>query len=476
MKVLLTGANGYIGTRLLQSLAQKGHEIVALARIPSSVDVPERIRPQVTVIQGDLTQKVNFPQDIDAAYYLVHSMRSSKGSFDQIDRAAAHHFLEALKQTQCKQVIYLTGIITTNKLSKHLQSRLEVEKILKRGLIPVTVFRAGIIIGAGSASFEIIRDLTEKLPIMVAPKWIQTRCQPIAIRDVIFYLTESLGHEKCIGQTFDIGGPDILTYKEMLYGYAKVRKLHRLIITVPVLTPNLSSYWLVFVTSTSFFLARALIDSMTIDVVCTEQRIHEILPRQCLDYRTAIQKALDKIKENAVISSWRDSWSASGINTDYHDYIEVPTFGCYKMKASKNFQFNPDKVYKQVYKIGGNTGYFYMDWAWRMRGLIDRFLGGVGLRRGRTSRETLRAGDAIDFWRVIQIDREHRHLILFAEMKVPGEAWLEFHVHENSIDQIATFRPRGLFGRFYWWLFYPVHLIMFPGMLRSILKDAYRSI
>ncbi|MCB1109356.1 MAG: SDR family oxidoreductase [Chlamydiia bacterium] len=472
MKVLLTGANGYVGTRLLELLAEKGHEVVALARVPESVHIPERIAKQVTVVQGDLLQGVKLPPDIDAAYYLVHSMCRHLEDFDQKDRKAATQFVQALTQTRCKQLIYLTGLITTQNLSKHLASRLEVEKILKSGSVPVTVFRAGIIIGSGSASFEIIRDLVEKLPIMVAPKWVKTRCQPIAVRDVLFYLAEALGHQKCIGKTFDIGGPDILTYKEMLLEFARVRKLRRLILVVPVLTPKLSSLWLIFVTSTNYFLARSLVDSMTIDAVCQENHVQEILPRTCLSYREAIEKAFEQIQENAVISSWRDSWTASGLDPQYHEYIKVPEHGCYKMQTSKSFDLDPDAVFKQVYHIGGETGYFSMNWAWRIRGLIDRYLGGVGLRRGRTKRKDLKAGDVIDFWRVVQIDPKHRHLILFAEMRVPGEAWLEFHVHSHQIDQIATFRPRGLFGRFYWWLFWPIHLILFPGMLRMILKRA----
>lgn len=475
MKVLLTGANGYIGTRLLQILAEEGHEIIALARVPQSVFIPDKIRSQVTVLQGDLLEEITLPKEIDAAYYLVHSMCRHLKDFDSKDRKAATHFLKALEKTQCKQLIYLTGLICSDHLSKHLQSRLEVETILKEGKIPTTVLRAGIIIGAGSASFEIIRDLTEKLPIMVAPKWVSSRCQPIAIRDVMYYLSGVLGKEECLDQTFDIGGPDILTYKEMLYGYAKVRHLHRVIITIPILTPRLSSYWLIFVTSTSFFLARTLVDSMTVDAICSEHAIQKILPRKCLPYTVALEKAFEKIQENNVTSSWRDSFSASGIDPVYHDYIKVPEFGCYKMKVSKAFDGDPNSLFEAVYQIGGGKGYFYMDWAWRLRGLIDRYLGGVGLRRGRTKRKELLPGDVIDFWRVIQVDRKHRHLILFAEMKVPGEAWLEFHIHETHIEQIATFRPRGVFGRFYWWLFYPVHLIMFPGMLRHIIASAKRK-
>lgn len=470
MKVLLTGANGYIGTRLLQLLTEKGHEIIALARVPESVFVPEKIALQVKVIKGDLLGDFHLPKEIDAAYYLVHSMSDYLKDFDQKDRKAAERFVEALSKTKAKQLIYLTGLISSDNLSKHLQSRLEVEKILKKGAVPVTVFRAGIIIGSGSASFEMIRDLTEKLPIMVAPKWITSRCQPLAVRDVLFYLSEGLGFAECIGKTFDIGGPDILTYKEMLYGYAKVRGLHRFIISVPVFTPKLSSYWLILITSTNHFLARTLVDSMKVDAICTEHEINKILPRRCLPYHEAVEKALEKIEENGVLSSWRDAWTTSGRDPKFHDYLKIPEHGAYKFKVNKPFEGNPDKIFKRIYAIGGVKGYYFMDWAWRIRGLIDRLIGGVGLRRGRTHRQELRPGDTIDFWRVLQIDRTHRTLKLYAEMKLPGEAWLEFHVFDNNVEQIATFRPKGVFGRFYWWVLYPVHIILFPGMLSKILK------
>lgn len=470
MKVLLTGSSGYIGLRLLQVLAEKGHEVIAIARVPESVFIPEKIQSQVTVLQGDLLGDFGLPEDIDAAYYLVHSMSRHLEDFDQKDRKAAKIFAKRLEKTRCRQLIYLTGLISSKNLSKHLRSRLEVEKILQSGAVPVTVFRAGIIIGSGSASFEIIRDLTEKLPIMIAPKWVKSCCQPIAVRDILFYLSEALGKKECIGHTFDVGGPEILTYKEMLLGYAKVRKLLRFIIIVPFFTPKLSSYWLIFVTSTNYFLARTLVDSMKVDAICTEHKIHKTLPKECLTYREAVEKALEKIEENAVISSWRDSWTSSGRDPKYHDYLKIPEHGAYKYKVTKPFEGNPDLIFKRIYAIGGLKGYYFMDWAWRIRGIIDRFIGGVGLRRGRTHRANLKPGDTIDFWRVLQVDKEHRILKLYAEMKLPGEAWLEFSVHKNSVDQTATFRPKGVFGRIYWWALYPIHLVLFPGMLSKILK------
>ncbi|MCP5505742.1 MAG: SDR family oxidoreductase [Chlamydiales bacterium] len=470
MKVLLTGANGYIGTRLLQVLAEKGHEIIALARVPESVFVPEKIQSQVKVIQGDLLGEFTLPKEIDAAYYLIHSMSRHLEDFDQKDRKAAERFTQALAKTNAKQLIYLTGLISSENLSKHLQSRLEVEKILKSGSIPVTVFRAGIIIGSGSASFEIIRDLTEKLPLMIAPKWVKSRCQPLAVRDVLFYLSEGLGNKECLGKTFDIGGPDLLSYKEMLYGYAKVRGLHRLIIDVPFFTPKLSSYWLIFITSTNYYLARSLVDSMKVDAICTERQIEKVLPRKCLSYLESVEKALAKIEENAVLSSWHDAWTTSGRDPRFYDSLQIPEHGAYKYKVTKKLEGDPDEVFKRIYAIGGIKGYYFMDWAWRFRGLIDRLIGGVGLRRGRTRRQELRPGDTIDFWRVLQIDKTHRILKLYAEMKLPGEAWLEFHVNEGEVKQVATFRPKGLFGRLYWWILYPIHLILFPGMLSKILS------
>lgn len=469
MKVLLTGANGYIGTRILQVLAEKGHEIIALARVPESVFVPEKIESQVKVIQGDLLGEFTLPKEIDAAYYLIHSMSRHLEDFDQKDRKAAERFTQALSKTNAKQLIYLTGLISDDHLSKHLRSRLEVEKILKSGKIPVTVFRAGIIIGSGSASFEIIRDLTEKLPIMIAPKWVENCCQPLAIQDVLYYLSESLGVPKCMGEVFDIGGPDILSYKQMLLGYAKVRGLRRFIINVPFFSPRLSSYWLIFVTATNYYLARTLVDSMKVNAVCTEHRIQKILSRKCLPYLDAVKKALAKIEENAVLSSWRDAWTASGRDPRYHDYLQIPERGTNKYKVTHQFKGNPDEIFKRIYAIGGIKGYYFMDWAWRFRGLIDRLIGGVGLRRGRTRRLDLRPGDTIDFWRVLQIDKTHRILKLYAEMKLPGEAWLEFHVREKEVDQIATFRPKGVWGRLYWWILYPIHIILFPGMLSRIL-------
>jgi len=478
MRVLLTGANGYIGTRLLAFLLEEGHEVFALARRKNSVRISEGFEKQVTVIEGDLLSKDSLkkiPEEIDAAYYLVHSMTRKDADFESLDHVAAANFVEAINSTHCKQLIYLTGLISSQHLSKHLRSRFEVETILKSAHCPLTSLRAGIIIGSGSASFEIIRDLVEKLPIMVAPKWIMSRCQPIAVRDVIDYLVKVLGNNECLGETFDIGGPDVLTYKEMLLGYAKARKLFRLIIPIPVLTPRLSSYWLILITSTNYFLARNLIESVKNDAVCQNDKIHQIIPKKCLTYEKAIERSLDKIAADQVLSTWKDSWTSSDLGRLSSKDVEVPKHGCLSMSATASFNEHPEKVFSRIEQMGDKRGWCYMNWAWRYRGLFDRAIGGVGMRKGRRSQKKLYPGDTVDFWRVLHVDRTNYRLVLLAEMKIPGEAWLEFKIEKRSqgfeLIQTAIFRPRGVFGRLYWYAFYPVHLIMFPGMLRKLIED-----
>lgn len=301
MKILLTGASGYIGRRLLPRLAEDGNEIYALVRNRSRIEVPEEFRSQVKIIEGDLldlSSLSQIPDEIDAAYYLVHSMSSSE-LFAELEAASAKNFVERLKETKAKQIIYLSGLANEIELSRHLASRKRVGEILKEGQIPVTILMAGIIIGSGSASFEIIRDLVEKLPVMIAPKWLKQLTQPIAIRDVLAYLMLVLANPSCIGQTFEIGGPDVMSYKELLLKFAKIRGLKRKIFTVPVLTPRLSSYWLFFVTRTSFSLARFLVESLINNAVCKENRIQKLFPRKLLTYEEAVQFALSGTdKEN----------------------------------------------------------------------------------------------------------------------------------------------------------------------------------
>lgn len=472
MKILLTGATGYIGQRLLPVLLEKGHEIICCVRDKSRLDLKKYKSDLVTVIEIDLLERDSLsiiPKDIDAAYYLVHSM-STEADFNILEKQSAQNFTHAINFTNAEQVIYLSGIVNDKALSKHLSSRKDVEEILRKGKTPVTVLRAGIIVGSGSASFEIIRDLVEKLPVMITPKWLLTKCQPIAIRNVIEFLTGVLQKGDTYNQHFDIYGPDILTYKQMLVQFADVRKLKRFIITVPIMTPKLSSYWLYFVTSTSYSLAKNLVDSMKVDVVGHENDLADRLGIKLIAYQEAIRIAFDKIEQNLVMSSWKDAMFDSPLGKGMSKYIEVPEFGCFKDKKEMKTE-NPEQALNRIFAIGGQAGWYYADWLWNFRGFIDKLFGGVGLKRGRRNSDMVSAGESLDFWRVIYANREERRLLLYAEMKMPGEAWLEFKVgKDNIVKQTATFRPLGLMGRLYWYAVLPFHFFIFTGMIRSITK------
>lgn len=375
-----------------------------------------------------------------------------------------------MEGTSVNQVIYLSGIVNEEHLSKHLQSRKQVEDILHKGSYKTTVLRAAIIVGSGSSSFEIIRDLCEKLPVMITPTWVKTRCQPLAIRDVLNFLTGVIGREECYNQSFDVGGPDILSYKDMMLQYAEVRDLKLYIYEVPVLSPRLSSYWLYFVTSTSYKLALNLVDSMKTEVITKDTRLQELLGLKPITYKEAIKLAFFKIEQNQVVSSWKDSMSSGRFSSGLNSYVQVPTYGC--LKDEKQVEVSdPEEVLKRIWAIGGVTGWYYGNWMWKIRGYMDKFFGGVGLRRGRTHPSEISAGDSLDFWRVLLADKEQRRLLLFAEMKVPGEAWLEFFIDDDNIlHQTATFRPKGIWGRLYWYTMLPFHYFIFDGMLQKIAK------
>jgi uncharacterized protein YbjT (DUF2867 family) len=398
-------------------------------------------------------------------------MSSSTERFDLLESKSASNFKTIMESCNVKQVIYLSGISNENKLSKHLNSRRKVEDILKSDKYALTVLRAGIIVGSGSASFEIIRDIVEKLPVIIAPKWILTKAQPISIRDVISFLTGVLSHQKCVNQVFDIGGPEILTYKEMMMRYANIRKLKRRFFTTSLISPKISSYWLFFITSVSYKLAISLVDSMKMEVVCNDNRLQEILQIKPITYEQAIKNAFLKIKQNLVLSSWKDSIISSSLGLSLSDFIEVPNFGCYKNEKHLAIK-DEQKVLNNIWTIGGDKGYYYANWLWKIRGFFDKMVGGVGLRRGRTSPKEIHPGDALDFWRVLYASTEKKRLLLFAEMKLPGEAWLEFKIDENHIlHQTATFRPRGVWGRLYWLATSPFHFFIFDGMIRNLAKE-----
>ncbi len=474
MKILLTGANGYIGTRLLPRLAEAGHEIYALVRSRYRIEVPEKFKAQIHVVEGDLlnlSTLSEIPDEIEAAYYLVHSMSDSP-QFSDLEAASARNFIQKIETTRCRQVIYLSGLANEPQLSRHLASRKKVAEILKEGKVPVTILMAGIIIGSGSASFEIIRDLTEKLPVMIAPKWVDNLTQPISVRDVLEYLVLVLGHPSCLNGAFEIGGPDVLSYKQLLLEFARIRGFKRKLITVPVLTPRLSSYWLLLVTSANFALARSLIGSLINNAVCKENRIQKIFPRKLLTYEEAVRLAFTRIEEDWVPSSWKDAMSGSGLNPDLSVYIQIPRFGTLVDRQTVPFSRSADEVQKTVWSLGGDTGWLTLNWAWKLRGILDKFVGGVGLRRGRTHPTKLKAGDALDFWRVLLADEKNRRLLLYAEMKLPGEAWLEFKIAPGTLYQTATFRPSGVWGRFYWYALYPFHFFIFRRLAKIIAKGA----
>ena len=473
MKILLTGANGYIGMRLVPQLVEMGHDVVCAVRDEERFSIDAELRSKIEVVEIDFLDDVvedKVPKDIDIAYFLIHSMSSSTEAFVEMESKTAENFNLYLKDTQVEQVIYLSGIVNDENLSKHLWSRKNVERILSDGAFNLTVLRAGIIVGSGSSSFEIIRDLCEKLPFMITPKWVLTKTQPIAIRDILSFLTGVLGRTETYDDSFDIAGPDVLSYKQMLHQYAEQRGFKNWIVTVPVMTPKISSYWLYFVTSTSYKLALNLVDSMKVEVVARDTRLQEILDIKPHTYREAIDMAFKKIEQNLVVSSWKDSMISGRFKKDLEKYIQVPKFGV--LRDVKKMQIdNPQQVLKNIWKIGGNTGWYYGDWLWQLRGFIDKLQGGVGLRRGRTHPDKIYAGDSLDFWRVLLADKKKKRLLLFAEMKLPGEAWLEFRIDDNNIlHQTATFRPRGLRGRLYWYSIVPLHYFVFGGMIRGVAK------
>ncbi len=469
MKILLTGSTGYIGKRLLPVLVEAGHEIVCCVRDPKRFNPPDSLKANITVLKLDLLDEKSLayiPKDIDGAYYLVHSM-SSSGDYKSMEEKSAINFRNALKGTNVKHVVYLGGIVNEVELSKHLSSRKNVEVELAKGEYNFTALRAGIIIGSGSASFEIIRDLVEKLPIMITPKWLNTKCQPIGISDVIAFLSKTIFNPKTFDQNFDIGGPDVLSYKTMLLDFAKERNLKRKIMVVPIMTPKLSSYWLYFVTSTSYQLATSLVNSMKVEVVCRDNRLNTALNIKSLSYKESLERAFSKIENNEIHSSWQDAYSSSGLNFNISDFVNVPSFGCFKDSRMREIS-NRNICVDKVWSIGGNTGWYYGNWLWRIRGFMDKLFGGVGLRRGRTNPSNINAGDSIDFWRVLYADKNEGRLLLFAEMKLPGEAWLEFKIVDDKLQQTATFRPLGLAGRLYWYAVLPFHGFIFEGMIKQL--------
>jgi uncharacterized protein YbjT (DUF2867 family) len=478
MKVLLTGATGYIGKRLLPVLLENGHEVVCCVRDKNRF--PQEgiyADPRISLFEVDFLKEATdaaIIKDIDAAYYLIHSMSSDTGDFEKMEALSAKNFIDLIRKTHVKQIIYLGGITNDTELSKHLSSRKKVEEILGNGGIPLTVIKAGIIVGSGSASFEIIRDLVEKLPIMITPKWLNTKSKPIAIRNILEYLHGVLMKEDTFHNAYDVGGPEVLTYRQMLLQFAEIRGLKRYILTVPVMTPKLSSYWLYFVTSTSYKLASTLVDSMKVEVIPANNDLERMLHIKPITYRESVAMAFQKIEQNNVVSSWKDSFVSSYTNSYMIEHIRIPKHGCFTDKRQKEIIENADQVLANIWSIGGHRGWYYGNWMWQLRGFMDKLVGGVGLRRGRTNTQTIHSGDTLDFWRVLAADKPNKRLLLYAEMKLPGEAWLEFKIIEKNsreyLQQTATFRPKGLLGRLYWYAVLPFHFFVFDGMAENMIR------
>ena len=443
-------------------------------RFPTAQFEPFIADGRLKLLEGDMLEPNELPtiaEGLDAAYYLLHSMGAGHG-FEEREKACAVNFLKWMEENTCSRIIYLGGLVPETGLSHHLRSRENVNEILRSGSISVTTLRASIVVGSGSASFEIIRDLVEKLPVMLTPKWTLTKCQPIAIRNVIGYLTGCLENEETVDQDLDIGGPEVLTYRDLLNQYAAMRELNRLIIPVPVLTPGLSSHWLHLVTATTMPLAKSLIGSLTNETICRDHRILEMIPQELLTYKQAIETAFARIAQNRVPSSWIDSLSSGRLNPEFFRSIKVPEHGVLRDRQEVALGAERDTVVGAVWAIGGKNGWPSMNWAWRIRGLMDRMVGGTGVRRGRRHPTELYPGDALDFWRVVLADKgsveSPARLILSAEMRMPGEAWLDFEITQNKLIQTATFRPRGLLGRLYWYAVLPFHFVLFPVMAKRL--------
>jgi uncharacterized protein YbjT (DUF2867 family) len=476
MKVFVTGASGYIGGRLVPRLLESGYQVRCLARSPRKLEARSWAQhPNVEIVEGDVGDPTlsKTMRGCDVAYYLVHSMLAAGDSYASRDRELATKFAASAKKAECGRIIYLGGLGETGEgLSKHLRSRREVEDALATGSVPVTVLRAAMIVGSGSASFEILRYLVERLPVMVTPRWVRTPCQPIAVRNVLNYLIATLETPETVGRTIDIGGPEVLSYLEILQIMAKSLGLRRrLVLPVPVLTPRLSSLWIHLVTPLSRHIARPLAEGLRNPVVCNNNDATKLMPQELLTMEEAIEAALGLQADGQVETAWSDAGTIPGdpdwaVGTTFDHSLEV------EIAAA------PEAIFQAVCRIGGGNGWYAADILWRIRGLMDRLVGGPGLRRGRRQPEVIGYGDALDFWRVTGID-ENRWLKLTAEMKVPGEALLEFEIEDGKngrpvshLRQTARFYPKGLFGILYWYAVVPFHGFVFRGMLQGIRREA----
>lgn len=475
MNVLVTGASGYIGGRIVPLLLAAGHRVRCMARDPARL--AGRPWPGVELVAGDALDPTSLDlalAGMDAAYYLIHSLAAGERGFEQRDHEAASCFGAAAVRAGVQQVLYLGGLgDTQEELSRHLRSRHETGEALRASGAPITEFRAAVIVGSGSLSFEMIRYLTERVPVMITPRWVHTRCQPIAVRDVLAYLVAALGKPEAIGRVFEIGGPEVLTYGEMMLGYAQMRGLKRWLVPVPLLTPRLSSYWVDLVTPIPKAYARTLVEGLRTEVVVHDDSAARLFAIPATPFLEAVKRALDNVERGAVETDWAGSFPASprdgGVSLEERE-------GRVFEHRTRSVRADAAKVFAVFTGIGGRRGWYHSNILWRMRGSLDRLVGGVGMRRGRRHPNDLRPGDALDFWRVESVEPGHS-LRLRAEMKVPGRAWLVFEVISDGpgrsrLAQTAVFEPRGLLGVLYWYALYPLHQIVFSGLIEAICKRA----
>ncbi len=495
MRVLVTGSTGYIGGRLVPHLLTAGHQVRCAARTPAKLD-DRPWRAEVEVARADVFDAPSLRaacDGVDVVYYLVHSM-DAEGSFQSRDAHAAANLRDAAEEAGVQRIVYLGGLgHDDGGLSDHLRSRHEVGRVLADGPIPVTELRAAMILGSGSASFEMLRHLVEVLPMMVTPKWVTTRCQPIAVRDVLRYLVDVLDEPRTAGRILEVGGPDVLTYEELMHVYAEVAGLRRRrIVRVPLLTPRLSSLWIGLVTPLPTGLARPLIDSLENEVVVRDDTVDRLLPHDTVPFRDAVELALSRIQDLEVATTWASAGGSAmaAAPTAQHDRDdeatpedprpEDPSWSGGTVFADErqvHADASPHAVFAAVCSIGGDQGYRSVHWLWALRGAVDKLVGGIGLRRGRRHPHELAVGEVVDFWRVEALQRPTL-LRLRAEMKVPGEAWLEFRVEPDGtgslLTQRARFHPRGLWGRLYWLALVPFHGLIFPRMARQFAAEAER--
>ena len=471
--VTVFGASGYVGSNLIPELLKSDYVVRAVARNKEVLE--SRFWTGVELFEADVLNSSSLASSLegtDIAVYLIHSM-SAGSEFEELDRVAALNFAKEAELHNVKRIIYLGGIQPPDEeASIHLKSRAETGDCLRHGSVPVTQLRAGMVVGAGSAAFEVIRDIVYHLPVMITPRWVSSRSQPIALNDLLWYLAEVIGSSETTGNTYDLVGPEILRYSDLIHYFAEEVGLKRYLIPVPVISPRLSSYWLDLVTAVPANVARPLIDGLKHDLLASGKDIESILPRKLTSYRDAVHVAMESERSAEMPARWTEGAIHFG------GLRQADSFYSKKEIAQEEVNVRGEDLWNQVRSVGGDTGWHAFNWLWKIRGLLDRLLGGIGMRRGRRHPTAIRVGDAIDFWRVIAVDPGKR-LTLMAEMKLPGSAILEFTVEElqkgSRLTTTAYFHPAGVLGILYWYILAPIHPLIFKGMTRSLARKAVQK-